>query len=103
MLEKVYALVDLNSLAPNPSVTTFGALISGIVKNAFMLAGVISFILLLYGGFQVIVSAGDPKKTEQGRGAITGAVIGLLVVLGSFWIIQIIEVITGLHILSPSL
>lgn len=87
--------VPLNTLAPNPGVDTFGALVSGIIHTAFVLAGLIAFFLLLFGGFQVIVAGGDPKKMEQGRAAVTGAVIGLLVVLGSFWIVKAIGVLTG--------
>lgn len=101
MIEKVVA-VNLIDLAPNPGLTSFGPLVTAIVRNAFVFAAIISFILLILGGFQVIVAAGDEKKLEQGKAAITGAVVGLLVVLGSFWIVQIIEVITGLHLLSPS-
>ena len=95
--------IDLQSLSPAPQIGTFGDLVSVIVKNAFVLAGVISFILLIFGGFQVIVGAGDPKKLEKGRGAIIGAVIGLLLVFGSFWIIQIIEIVTGKAILTPGI
>ncbi len=92
---------SLENLAPNPGLTTYGMLVTAIVKNAFVLAGVISFILLIFGGFNVIVAAGDAKKAQQGKAAITGAVTGLLVVLGSFWLVQIIEVVTGLKLLSP--
>ena len=100
MIERVFA-ESLQNLAPNPHLTTYGMLLTAIVKNAFILAAVISFILLIFGGFNVIVAAGDAKKAEQGKTALTGAVTGLLLVLGSFWIIQIIEVITGTNILSP--
>ncbi|MEK7073867.1 MAG: hypothetical protein AAB960_00895 [Patescibacteria group bacterium] len=100
MIERVFA-ESLQNLAPNPNLTTYGMLVTAIVKNAFILAAVISFILLIFGGFNVIVAAGDAKKAEQGKTALTGAVTGLLLVLGSFWIIQIIEVITGTNILSP--
>ncbi|MCL4200765.1 hypothetical protein KJZ67_05540 [Patescibacteria group bacterium] len=100
MLERVFAQ-SLQELAPNPNLTNFGMLVTAIVKNAFMLAGILSFILLIFGGFNVIVAAGDAKKAQQGKTALTGAIAGLLIVLGSFWIIQIIEVITGLNILSP--
>lgn len=102
MIPPVYA-VDLQQLAPNPGVTSFGQLINAVVKDAFVIAGLISFIALIYGGFQVIVSAGDAKKAEQGRAALTGAVIGLVLVIGSFLIVQVIEVVTGLHILSPGI
>lgn len=102
MLEQVLAQSEeLGALAPNPGLTSFGMLITAIVKNSFVLAGIISFILLIFGGFNVIVAAGDAKKAQQGKAAITGAVTGLLLVLGSFWLVQIIEVITGLKLLSP--
>lgn len=82
---------------------TVGAIVSVIVANAFVIAGIAFFILLIFGGFSVIVSAGsgDEKGLEKARGAIVGAVSGLLLVIGSFWIIQIIEVITGISILTP--
>ncbi len=100
MIERVFA-ESLQDLAPNPELTTYGMVVTAIVKNAFVLAGIISFILLIFGGFNVIVAAGDAKKAQQGKTAITGAITGLLLVLGSFWIIQIIEVVTGKQILSP--
>lgn len=93
--------VDLSTLAPSQDIDTFGTLVTAIVKNAFVLAGVISFILLILGGFGVIVSAGDSKKLESARGRIVGSVIGLIIVVGSFWIIQILEKITGLKLLNP--
>ncbi len=99
-IERIYA-ESLQDLAPNPNLTTYGMLVTAIVKNAFVLAGLISFILLIFGGFNVIVAGGDAKKVQQGKTAITGAITGLILVLGSFWIVQIIEVITGLKILSP--
>lgn len=100
MIERVFA-ESLQDLAPNPELTNYGMVVTAIVKNAFVLAGIISFILLIFGGFNVIVAAGDAKKAQQGKTAITGALTGLLLVLGSFWIVQIIEVVTGLKLLSP--
>ena len=100
MFETVLAQQPLQDLAPNPNITTFGTIVSVIVRNAFVLAGIISFLLLIFGGFTVIVAAGDTKKTQQGKTAITGAITGLFLVLGSFWIIQIIEVLTGKPILN---
>lgn len=102
MLHRVFA-ENLQGFAPNPDLTTYGMVVSAIVKNAFMLAGVISFILLIFGGFQVIVSAGDAKKAEQGKAAMTGAVTGLLLVFGSFLVVQIIHVLTGVDILSSGI
>lgn len=87
--------MELQSLAPNPNLTTFGGLASSVVKNAFVLAGVISFLLLIFGGFTVIVAAGDSKKAEAGKATMTAAVSGLLLVLGSYLIVQTLAVLTG--------
>lgn len=95
--------VELNDpkvFSPAQNFATFGDVVSVVVRNAFVLAGIISFVLLILGGFNIIVSAGDSKKTESGRNAITGAVIGLLIIIGSFWIIQIINKLTGLTLLQ---
>ena len=76
-----------------------------IVQNAFVLAGIIAFVLVIAAGFGMIVGAGsgDTKQLEQGKKAITAAVLGLIIIVGSFWIIQIIETITGQTLLPLKL
>jgi hypothetical protein len=93
---------DPNVFAPAKTFATFGDIVSVIVKNAFVFAGIISFVLLILGGFGVIVGAGsgDTKKLEQSKRAITGAVMGLLIVVLSVLIVQVIATITGAKILK---
>lgn len=88
--------------APAKTFSTFGDIVTVIVKNAFVLAGIISFVLLIIGGLGVIVGAGsgDTKKLEQSKKAITGAVMGLLIVVLSVLIVQVIATITGADILK---
>jgi len=86
-----------------PQFQTPGALISIILRNVYMVAGVLLLVLLIFGGISIILGAGggDPKKAGQGQKAATAAVIGFLIIFASYWIIQIIEVITGIKILNP--
>jgi len=100
-MSPVFAEVPISSaFQPAQSFDTIGSFVSVIVKNAFMLAGVIAFVLLVLGGFGIIVGAGgDPKQMEKGKQTVTGAVIGLLVVIGSFWIVQLIQYLTGTQLL----
>lgn len=96
--------VDLKTVAPSlTTFDTFGKLVNVIVQNAFVLAGIISFVLLVFGGLSVIMGAGsgDSKKLDQGKQAITGAVVGLIIVVTSLWIVQIIEKLTGVSLLKP--
>jgi|SRR3989344_3815927 len=105
-MERVFAEINIGDptvFSPAGTFNTFGDIVNVIVKNAFMLAGVITFILLIFGGISIIVGAGsgDTKKLEQGKKTLTGALAGLLIVVTSVWLIQIIEKVTGLNLLSP--
>lgn len=81
-----------------------GTLISTLLPNIYILAGVVFFFLLIFGGFGLIMGAGggDPQKTEQGKKAVTMAVVGFLIIFLSYWLIQLIEVITNLDIFKPN-
>jgi hypothetical protein len=104
-MDRVFAQVPLVNHNPSPNLTTFADLVNVVVRNAFVLAGLAAFIVLVFGGFSVIMGAGggDTKQLEKGKNAITGAVIGILVIVVSVWIIQIIEKITGISILQSAL
>ncbi|MBI4062642.1 hypothetical protein HY410_01855 [Candidatus Gottesmanbacteria bacterium] len=98
---RVYAVDIKNVFGPAQAFGTFGELVTVIVKNAFVIAGVIAFLLLVFGAFTIIMGAGagDTKQLERGRQAIVGAVTGLIVVVASFWIVQIVEKLTGVPLL----
>jgi hypothetical protein len=96
--------MDLKTISPTfGQFDSFGALVGVIVKNSFVLAGIISFLLLVFGGFSVIMAAGggDTKEIEKGQKTITYAVLGLILVVTSYWIVQIIEKVSGVPLISP--
>ncbi len=102
-MENLIAQVNIaTEFPPAQKFETPGALISVILKNAYTLAGILLLVLLIFGGFSIIMGAGgsDPKKAAAGKKAITSAVIGFLIVFASYWIIEIIEKITGVNILK---
>ena len=45
-------------------------------------------IFFLWGGFLLLTSSGSPTRIEQGKKAITGAVVGLVIVLTSVVVIN---------------
>ena len=80
-----------------------GKLVSIIVSNAIIVAGIIMLFLILLGGISMIGGAGanNPQKVAQGKQTATIAVIGFIIVFAAYWIIQIIQKITGLQIVGP--
>lgn len=71
-------------------------LMSFIFPRLLLLGGIIFFVLIVIAGIGVISGAGggDPHKAEQSKMFLTYAVIGLIIMFGSFWILQIINFVT---------
>lgn len=97
--------VDIGTIPQTPwsSFPTVGTFISAILKNAYVLAGLIMLVLILFGGFSFMTAGDDPKKAQSGKDAITWAIAGFLVIFCSYWILQIIRVLTGVDIINPGL
>lgn len=85
--------------------TSIGPLISAFLKNSLMVAGIIFLGLLIFGGINMIASAGssDSKKSAQSKQTVTSAVVGLIVIFAAYFIIQIITMVTGVEILNSKL
>lgn len=81
----------------------FGKLVGVLIANAYIIAGIVILFLLVFGGLSIIkgAGAGDQQKTGQGKQAFTAAIIGFLIIFASYWIIQIVQFITGVKILTP--
>ena len=76
--------------------------VSAIITGAISIAGVILLFILIMGGFGMIAGAGNdnPEKVEKGKKAATSALIGFVVVFMAYWIVKLIETITGLNLLG---
>ena len=79
------------------------AYVSAILPNVYTVAGLVLFGLVLFGGFHYITGAGNQEKLEKGKAILTSALLGFAILFGSFWIIQIIQVLTGVPISKPSI
>ena len=58
-----------------------------------------AFIILLIGGVRWIISGGDKQAMESARGIVTGAIVGLFIVLSVWAIIVLIETFFGVSII----
>lgn len=110
MLKKAWAQVDIGDAfkignegigQPGSGYGSIGEFISTILPNVYVIAGLFLFILFIAGGFVIMSSGDNPEKKAKGSKALTAAVIGFTIIFTSYWIIQIIEYITGVAILQP--
>ena len=54
--------------------------IRAVINILLYVAGVLSVIFVMFGGFKYITSAGDPQKAASGRQTLLYALVGLVVV-----------------------
>jgi hypothetical protein len=80
---------------------TILSLLSVIVRNIYVLAGVILLIMLFVGGIGMMLNAGNPEKQKQSSKALSSAAIGFAILVAGYWLIKIIEIIFGLQIFAP--
>jgi len=79
--------------------STPGGVISRLLSFIFPLAGIVLFIMIVVGGFQILLGGTNQKSMEAGRQRVTMAIVGFLLLFASYWIAQIIEQIFNIRIL----
>lgn len=75
-------------------------IIGFILPFLFTLAGLILFVMIVWGGFEMLSGAADPKKQEAGKQRITAGIIGFLIIFAAYWIAQLLQTIFGISILG---
>lgn len=78
-----------------PTLICIPQLIQVIINWAIVVAGIVALFLVIYAGIKFINSGGDPKSVDAAKKALTYALIGFIVVLLSFFIINFIATFTG--------
>ncbi|MEA2020227.1 MAG: pilin [Patescibacteria group bacterium] len=75
--------------------------INNLINAVMIIAGLLLFFYLIFGGFQYLTAGGNEDAIESATKTIRNAVIGLLIVVGAWFITKIVETLTGVPILSP--
>lgn len=68
------------------------AFIGFILRWAIGIGGGIAFLLIIFAGFQIMTSAGNPERLQGGRELLTSAIAGLILLVFSVFILRIIGV-----------
>ena len=63
-----------------------------VLRWAIGIAGGVSFILIVYSGFMIMTSGGDKRKLQVGKELLTAALSGLILIIFSVFILDIIGV-----------
>lgn len=85
----------MNDAAQLTDITTY---FGNILQAAIPLIGMLSFIMILVGGFNILSSAGNPEGIKKGSQTITLAIAGLALSILSWLILVFIKNLTGVDV-----
>ncbi len=66
---------------------------------AFPIAGLVLFVMLIWGGVEMMAGSATSKSVDAGKQRITTALIGFFLLFASYWIARILELMFGIKIL----
>ncbi len=75
-----------------------GDIFTNLLSFVLVIAGILVFAYLVWGGIEWITSGGDSGKTEKARNKITGAIIGLVILVASYAIFQLVLSLLNINI-----
>lgn len=73
-----------------PTVSANDAFISIVLNIAFTVIGGVAVLFLVIGAFRYIISNGDQSQIQKAKNTIMYAVVGLVVTLLAFTIVQFV-------------
>ena len=80
------------------TIASLTSLFQNAVTGITAFAGVVLFIVLISAGFTFLFSGGDAKKLEKAKNTFTYALIGMVVIISAYLIIQLIQTFTGANV-----
>ena len=92
--------VPFDSLEPqltsNYAGKSIADVLNSIVPYIFVAAGLMLLLYLIYGGYHLILSAGDPKGVQEAKNKILYALIGFVIIFIAYWLMEYIGKILGI-------
>lgn len=100
-------LGTINAPDTIPKPTDTEEYVAGIVRNSISILIIVAFIVdllwTIFAGFRFITAGGDEKTIGQAWSQIYWGIIGMLVVVGSYAIITLVEHFFKINIISGGL
>lgn len=83
-----------------PTLACLPGVFQNIIFAALIFSGVVAVFFSVFAGIKFITSGGDAKQVDSARKTMTFAIIGLVIILLSFFIVKIIAGLTGIDCIN---
>ncbi len=78
------------------SINNLGDLVNRVLTFLLPLAGIVLLFVLIWGGYDYMMSQGNPEKIKTAQAKITTGLIGFFLLISSYLIVRVITAIFGL-------
>lgn len=85
------------TLNPSGGPITLGNIVTRILGFLMPMAGIILLFVLIWGGYDFMMSQGNPEKIKSAQGKITSGLVGFFLLIASYLIVRLISAIFGLN------
>ena len=94
----LYAQENITIREPSAGVKDIGKFLSAGIQVAMIIAAILTFAFLVWGGIQWILSGGDKTQTQAARDRITTALVGLGIVAAAWALMKVIGYFFGVDV-----
>jgi len=98
IIKKVLAQSSITINEPTAGIKDIGKLLSAGIQVAMIVAAILTFAFLVWGGIQWILSGGDKTQTQAARDRITMALVGLGIVAAAWALMKVIGFFFGVDV-----
>lgn len=71
------------------------AVLNNVITFALIASGTVALFFIIWAGAKLVTSGGDQKRVEGARKTLMWAIIGLVIILLSFFILNMVSFFTG--------
>ena len=89
-----------NAAGSSQDISILSTYMANFIKLSFIIGGVWAFFWLLIGAVEYIMAGGEKEKIGQAKKKMQESIIGLVVLLSSYAIFKLINLVFGINILN---
>ena len=95
LLAQSFTINGTNSTITGPltNINNLGDVVNKILPFTIAFGGIALFLILIWGGYDFLISQGNPEKVKAGKAKITAAIIGFILLVSSYLITRLLNFI----------
>lgn len=84
----------------NGAISSPNGIINALLPGILILAGLILFVMIIWGGFEMLTAGTEEKNADAGKSRVTAGIIGFVIIFCAYWITQLLQIMLGVNILK---